>query len=286
MKARALESAFVAGTAEYRERLLSVMDRKDHPSYWSLMGPGTARDQLLVHYCQEWAVYVRDFPVFLSRVHAATPRPDVRRELAENLYEEETGRISGGAPHGELFLHMMEGLGFSRRSFNRVRLLPASRAYRRFLDEATTSAPWIVGLAVTTIFVEGSRNDRSEIASRVRRPAARPTLEPPSKVSAMPSVDDSIDRLLQSCKFDEEQAGGGDPLASDPLVVHHGLDPQFLELKRVHRKVEGSHRLSAWTAVLTHARSAEDQSRVVSALDLALDLWLGYRDGVSRAARL
>src|SRR5437867_2674157 len=193
-------------SSRFLGRLLTVMDRKDHPSYWSLMGPGTARDQLLVHYCQEWAVYVRDFPVFLSRVHAATPRPDVRRELAENLYEEETGRISGGAPHGELFLHMMEGLGFSRRTFDRVHLLPASRAYRRFLDEATTSAPWIVGLAVTTIFVEGSRNDRSEIASRAHRPAARATLEPPSRTSAKSSVDHSIDRLLESCKVDDEPA--------------------------------------------------------------------------------
>src|SRR5881628_2989964 len=182
MKANPLESTAHPGPSNFRERLLSVMDRKDHPSYWSLMGPGATRDQLLVHYCQEWAVYVRDFPIFLSRVHAATPRPDVRRELAENLYEEETGRISGGAPHGEQFLHMMEGLGLSRRTFDRVRLLPASSAYRRFIDEATTSAPWIVGLAVSTIFVEGSRNDRSEIASRPRRSAARPTLESLAKV--------------------------------------------------------------------------------------------------------
>src|SRR5437867_2454333 len=136
MKANLVEKSVHQGAARFRERLLSVMDRKDHPSYWSLMGPGISRDQLLVHYCQEWAVYVRDFPIFLSRVHSSCPKADVRRELAENLCEEETGRISGGGPHGELFLHMMEGLGFSRQTFDRVRLLPASRAYRRFLDEA------------------------------------------------------------------------------------------------------------------------------------------------------
>jgi pyrroloquinoline-quinone synthase len=78
----------------FRERLLSIMDRKDHPSYWRLMGPGATRRQLLTHYRQEWAVYVRDFPIFLARVHSRCPIPEIRHELAENLYEEETGRIS------------------------------------------------------------------------------------------------------------------------------------------------------------------------------------------------
>ena len=169
MKARALESAFVAGTAEYRERLLSVMDRKDHPSYWSLMGPGATRRQLLVHFRQEWGVYVRDFPVFLSRIHARCPEAEVRQALAENLYEEETGRISGGGPHAELFLHMMEGLGFGRGAFERVRLLPESRAYREYLDDMTSQAFWIVGLAVATIFVEGSRNDRERSHAKEQR---------------------------------------------------------------------------------------------------------------------
>ena len=229
------------------------MDRKDHASYWSLMGPAASRDQLLLHYRQEWEVYVRDFPVFLSRVHASCPVSEVRRELAENLYEEETGGISGGGPHGELFLHMMAGLGFDRGRFESVALLPASRVYRRFIDEATERASWIVGLAVATIFVEGSRNDRAEIRA-VSGPGARPP--------------------------------AADSLRNDPLVIHHGLDPRFLELKRVHRKVEGSHRLSAWGAVLGHARSARDRALVAASLEKALALWLRYRDGVARTAGL
>jgi pyrroloquinoline-quinone synthase len=234
----------------FRDRLLSVMDRKDHPSYWRLMGPGTSRRQLFTHYVQEWGVYVRDFPVMLSRVHGRCPDLDVRRELAENLYEEETGRISGGGPHGALFLHMMEGLGFPMEAFERPRLLPASRAYRAFLDEATASAPWVVSLAVVTIFVEGSRNDRFEISGK------------------------------------REKQNGQEPVERDPLVVNHGLDPRYLELKRVHRKVEGGHRLSAWRAVLEHARTAQARSAVGSALERALKLWLAYREGVARAARL
>lgn len=254
MKPDMLEaSSLPHGAPKFRDQMMAVMDKKDHQSYWSLMGPGATREQLLVHYTQEWEVYVRDFPVFLSRVHSRCPVSDVRAELAENLYEEETGRISGGGPHGELFLHMMEGLGFSRSLFERVHLLPTSRAYRRYLDQTILEEPWIVGLAVATIFVEGSRNDRAEIMSA--------------------SQNSGIDRPVE-------------PIDKDPLVVHHGLDPKFLELKRVHRKVEGGHRLSAWSAVLANAKSASDRDRVVSALDMALALWRAYRDGVARAAKL
>ena len=115
----------------------------------------------------------------------------------------------------------------------------------------STRAPWIVGVAVATIFVEGSRNDRAEIApEEARNRSHAPSLE------------------------------------SDPLVVHHGLDPRYLELKRVHRKVEGGHRLSAWSAVLENARSTQDRGRVTAALETALRLWLAYRDGVAKAAKL
>lgn len=277
----------------FRERLLSTMDRKDHPSYWRLMGPGATRRQLLTHYRQEWAVYVRDFPIFLSRVHARCPVPEIRQELAENLYEEETGRISGGGPHAELFLQMMEGLGFDRGLFEQVRLLPASRAYRTFLDHAMLRSPWIVGLAVATIFVEGSRNDRAEIAA-VPLPATAPPAgprernRPGHRANGAPSLDESIDILIDSCQpiGVRHPVQAADPLASDPLVVHHGLDPRYLELKRVHRKVEGGHRLSAWTGVLAHARNHVDRTHVANALERALELWVEYRDGVSESARL
>ena len=276
----------------FRERLLSIMDRKDHASYWRLMGPGATRRQLLTHYRQEWGVYVRDFPIFLARVHARCPIPEIRQELAANLYEEETGRISGGGPHAELFLQMMEGLRFDRRDFERVRLLPASRAYREFLDHATLRSPWVVGLAVATIFVEGSRNDRSEIAS-AHLPAPEPPTTPRERLrtarraNGAPSLEESIDILIESCQPPgAHPAPAFDPLASDPLVVHHGLDPRYLELKRVHRKVEGGHRLSAWSGVLAHTVSSVDRIHVSHALERALELWLDYRDGVSEAARL
>ena len=239
----------------WKETLLRVMDRKDHWAWPVFGGPNVTLGQLKKHFRQEFAVYVRDFPVFLGRIHSRCPVPEVRRDLAENLYEEETGGLSGTGPHAELFLYMMEGLGYRRAEFVEIPLLPESRAYRAWLDEATLEHPWIVGAAVTTIFVEGSVHDRRDIS----RPAGRPGFREEALV---------------------------DLARENSLVRHHGLDPRYLELKRAHARVEDSHRRSAWSIVLKHARSAADRKRVLEALEKSLDLWNRYRDGVARAARI
>ncbi|MEE9230070.1 MAG: iron-containing redox enzyme family protein, partial [Acidobacteriota bacterium] len=123
--------------SEIQEILLGVMDRKDHWA-WPHINEGRAtREQLLLHFQQEFDVYVRDFPILLSRVHARCPHAEVRRDLAENLYEEETGKLSKGVPHPELFLVMMEGLGFPRARFDNIELLPEASAYRAWIDVVT-----------------------------------------------------------------------------------------------------------------------------------------------------
>ena len=60
---------------------------------------------------------MRDFPVFLARIHGQNPPGSIRRMLAENIYEEDTGGLSLGKSHPELFLTMMAGLGLPARDF-------------------------------------------------------------------------------------------------------------------------------------------------------------------------
>ena len=230
------------------EALLSVMDRKDHWAWRQFSGGGAERSQLLLHYQQEYEVYVRDFPVLLSRVHARCPHAEVRRDLAENLYEEETGGLSHGKPHPELFLVMMEGLGFRREQFRRIELLPEAVAYRAFIDQVTTRRPWIEGAAVVTLFIEGSREERRHIA--------------------------------------EEGAAPGDverELREHFLVRHYKIDPSFLDLKRAHHMVESGHRAAAWRMVMGHVPRADGAARLRALLERTLALWLLYRDGVAKA---
>jgi pyrroloquinoline-quinone synthase len=237
----------------FRERILALMDRKHHWA-WPRFADGTlAKDRLKIHFQQEYAVYVRDFPVFLARIHGHNPPVPVRRMLAGNIYEEDTGGLSLGRSHPELFLAMMEGLGFGAGDFERVQLLPASRTYRAWLDTVSGKRDWVLGAAALTIFVEGSVRDRQEILA-------------PSK----PKTKDEIESVI----------------AAHPLVRHHGVPPSRMDLIRAHQAVEAGHRHDAYDMVIGHARTAAQQKAVLACLGKSLSLWLRYRDGIARACGL
>jgi pyrroloquinoline quinone (PQQ) biosynthesis protein C len=235
-----------------QERLLSVMDRKNHVAWPHFTRPGLSPAQLLCHFRHEYWTYVRDFPVLLARVLGQGPPEPVRRALAENIFEEQTGKLSLGEPHPSLFLEMIDGLGLDRRALQAAepRLEPEALAYRAFLDEVSAARPWVVGAAVLTIFVEGSVHERSDVqGTRTERP---------------------IEELI----------------ATHPMVVHYGCPPEKLRLARAHRMVEGGHRRDAWASVLDHVHEPKDSDEVALAVERALELWLAYRDGVARAMGL
>jgi len=239
----------VLSSEQLREKLLTIMDHKDHWAWPLFAGPQITKAQLETHYCQEYAVYVRDFPVFLSRIHGKNPPRPVRSELASNLYEEDTGGLTLGQSHPDLFLAMMLGLGFERAHFRDVNLLAESCAYREWLDTITIEGDWLTALAVVTIFVEGSVHDRQVL------------LNPPP-----PNDAEQIEEVIRK----------------HPLVQHHGVDPKHLDLIRVHLMVESGHRHTAWQTVLAYATGVADQQLILSTMQYALNHWLRYRDGVAR----
>lgn len=233
---------------DFQEALLSVMEGKRHWA-WPMFTQGVvAADRLHVHLENEYGVYIRDFAVLLGRAYVQCPIATARRELAANLYEEETGALSSGRPHAEMFLEYPRGLGMDLGRFDDVALLPAAAAYRAVIDAATTSEGWDVAAAVTTLFLEGTEYERGELDGRAaKRPAP--------------------------------------PLSEHPLVKHYGLPLERLELVRAHRQVEGDHRRAAWTVVLDHVDAARREA-VVAAMQRMLAAWLGYRDAVAIACGL
>src|SRR5260370_20351376 len=127
-----------------RAQLLEVMDQKHHWAYPALTRPGLSRGQLLEHFRHEYLVYVRDFPVLVARSLGITPPlHDVRAALAENVYEEQTGRLSKTQAHPQLFLRMMLGLGLGLESFadDETVLHDAATRYRRFLFGKSAQPP-------------------------------------------------------------------------------------------------------------------------------------------------
>lgn len=238
---------------DLEERLLGVMDRKDHWAWPYFTRPGLTRDQLLLHFRHEFHTYVRDFPVLLARVLGQGPPDDVRKALARNIDEEQTGHYSFGSSHPDLFLEMMEGLGIDPRAIVAAGppLEPEAVAYRQLLDRVSAAPPWIVGAAVLTIFVEGSVHERDDRMGRRR----------------LPPVDEAI--------------------REHPMVRYYGCPPESMRLVQAHRAVEGGHREDAWDMLLRHA-PADDRGReaIAAAVQGALESWLRYRDGVARAMGL
>ncbi len=227
-------------TGEFTESLLDVMERKVHWG-WPLFTSGkVSKDTLHLHFEQEYETYVRDFPVLIGRSYIQCPVAEARQELAENLFEEETGGLVAGKPHPELFLEYPKGLGMDLSRFQEIELLPAAKAYRKILDECTLHSDWDVGAAVSTIFVEGTPYERGELdASAPKRPVK--------------------------------------PLEEHPLVVHYGLPLEALALTKAHRQVEGEHRNAAWDVVL-HYVEPQRRSVVVAGMEKTLQAWLAYRD--------
>ncbi len=231
--------------AAFREALLGVMEQKDHWA-WPAFGNGLVpKERFHIHLEQEYEVYVRDFPILVARAYVQCPIAEVRRELIENVYEEETGGLVAGRPHPELFLEVPRGLGMDLTRFERITLLPKAKAYRALLDDCTEDRGWAVAAAVSTLWVEGTRYERGELdPSAPKRPVA--------------------------------------PIAEHPLVVHYGLDPDHLALTKAHRQVEGEHRAAAWRVLLDHV-PAPDRAPVLDAMEQILASWLGYRDDVAAA---
>lgn len=232
----------------FREALLQVMERKLHWA-WPAFGSGLVPKQLLhVHLEQEYATYVRDFPLLIGRAYAQCEIAAVRRELAENLYEEETGGLHAGKPHPDLFLEYPRGLGMDLARFEQPVLLPKARAFRALLDDATLDRGWEIAAAVTTIFLEGTAYERGELdANAPKRPVSR--------------------------------------LSDHPLVKHYGLPVEHLALTKAHRQVEGGHRAAAWRVMLEFVSEAK-RARVVEWMEDVLRAWLGYRDDVAHACGL
>ncbi len=231
--------------AAFQEALLQVMECKLHWA-WPAFTRGLVPKSLLhLHLEQEYATYVRDFPLLIGRAYVQCPIAEVRRELVENMFEEETGGLSAGRPHPELFLEYPKGLEMDLSRFERVQLMPRAADFRAVLDAHTLAQGWETAAAVTTIFLEGTSYERGELEGGAqKRPQAR--------------------------------------LSEHPLVRHYGLPIEHLALTKAHRQVEGDHRAAAWRVMLDFV-PAPARPRVVAAMEDTLGAWQRYRDEVAEA---
>jgi pyrroloquinoline-quinone synthase len=81
----------------------------NHPFYQA-WNAGTLTNAQLQEYAKQYYQFERNFPRYVSAVHSGAEDPVVRKQLLENLLEEEWGEEN----HPELWLRFSESLGSDR----------------------------------------------------------------------------------------------------------------------------------------------------------------------------
>ena len=127
----------------------------EHPLWLAIADGKLSRQQMQV-FAVQFFLQVREFPRGISAMHANCPFPKERIALAESIYEEETGRISGcNLPHPEVFIRFGEALGLAREQMVDGEPLPATRALIDWFELATKQRSFIEAAAAMNLAAEG-----------------------------------------------------------------------------------------------------------------------------------
>jgi pyrroloquinoline-quinone synthase len=126
-----------------------------HP-LWLAIRDGVLPASGLKPFAVQFFLQVREFPRAVSALHANCSDPHERIELAESLYEEETGRISGcGMSHPELFIRFGEAVGLKREAMTEGVALPGTRALIDWFELSSKQRSFIEGAAAINLAAEG-----------------------------------------------------------------------------------------------------------------------------------
>ena len=149
----------VLGPKAFVEDLLARIQARrtfgSHP-LWLAIADGKLSREQLQRFAIQFFLQVREFPRAVSAMHANCPFPAERMELAESVYEEETGRLSGcNQPHPELFIRFGEAIGLARAQMVEGRPLPATRALIDWFELSTKQRSFIEAAAAINLAAEG-----------------------------------------------------------------------------------------------------------------------------------
>jgi pyrroloquinoline-quinone synthase len=148
----------LAPEAFIRDLVARVQARRTfgaHP-LWLSIADGKLGGEQLKLFAIQFFLQVREFPRAVSAMHANCPFPEERMKLAESVYEEETGRLSGcNLPHPELFIRFGEAVGLKRAEMVEGRPLPATRALIDWFELSTKQRSFIEAAAAINLAAEG-----------------------------------------------------------------------------------------------------------------------------------
>ena len=126
-----------------------------HP-LWLELADGQLNREQLKSFAVQFFLQVREFPRAVSAMHANCPFPEERIALAESIYEEETGRLSGcNQPHPEIFIRFGEAVGLTRAAMVDGSPLPATRALIDWFELSSKQRSFIEAAAAMNLAAEG-----------------------------------------------------------------------------------------------------------------------------------
>jgi pyrroloquinoline-quinone synthase len=125
-----------------------------HP-FWLKIAAGDVSQRGMCIFATQFFLQVREFPRAISALHSRCFDMGERAKLAESLYEEETGLISGSAPHPELFIRLGLGLGLARADMINGKPLASTAALTDWFELSTKDRSFNEGIGAINVAAEG-----------------------------------------------------------------------------------------------------------------------------------
>ena len=125
-----------------------------HP-LWFKIQEGRLPRARVQGFAKQFFLQVLEFPRAVSALHSRCPDIEERVKLAESVYEEETGRLSGSKPHPELFLDFATSLGLKREEVLDAAPLASTAALIHWFEYSTKILPFLEGVAAINLAAEG-----------------------------------------------------------------------------------------------------------------------------------
>ncbi len=114
----------------------------DHPFYQA-WNAGTLTNAQLQEYAKQYYHFERNFPRYVSNVHANTDDIAIRQQLLLNIVEEEQGEMN----HPELWLRFAESLGCDRNDVRIAAPYKETAAMTATFTDMTRNHPTLEGVA-------------------------------------------------------------------------------------------------------------------------------------------
>jgi pyrroloquinoline-quinone synthase len=140
----------MVATADIIDEIDQITDERSllkHPFYQAWQ-KGELNLEALRGYASQYWHHVLAFPQYVSAAHAICPTQPQRRELLENLIEEERGEEN----HPELWLRFGEGVGAQRTDIESSQPLPETDRLVMTFRDATTKRSFSEACAALYVY--------------------------------------------------------------------------------------------------------------------------------------